>query len=76
MASSSITPEASHSALQKPENESFEQALVESLNIDNWVTGTNLAELYDRIDHDDIIRSAVENEAKVDKILGPSSSQK
>lgn len=69
MASSSITPEASQSALQKPENESFEHALVESLNIDSWVTGANLAELYSRIDHQDIVRSAVENEAKVDKII-------
>jgi hypothetical protein len=52
----------------RDESTSFEKALVQSLDLDNWVTGSNLAELYLRIG-EDIIKSAVENEAKVDKII-------
>ena len=47
---------------------SFEDALINSLDMDSWVTGVNLAELYEGINQD-IIKSALQNEAKSDKII-------
>ncbi len=46
MALTSDIPATSLPASSKTQTESFEQALVQSLDLDNWVTGTNLAELY------------------------------
>lgn len=68
MASTTPATKTNSPAESKPGSNSFEQALVQSLDLNNWVTGTNLADLYTRIG-EDIIRSAVENEAKVDGII-------
>lgn len=52
VAASSVAPQTS-----------FEQALVHSLNLDSWVPGYNLAELYNKLE--DEVRDSIKNEEKV-----------
>jgi hypothetical protein len=58
----------SKSSVTTPSSNSFEETLVHSLNIDEWVTGPNLGKLYTEIDEAQV-RSALQNEAHLDTII-------